>query len=97
MTDMRDKLRALWRGDEPLGRVFWLYYAVVVAVLQGLGAVMGGLGGLFHVAALGWAAFMVRPVMTAAERYKGPKHWGFLAKVAAVMITIAVIAQLAAS
>src|SRR5687768_7635007 len=70
--DVKEKAKKLWAGDVPLVQTFWLYYFAVVFVLSLLA---GMLGGFFSLLALAWSGFMVVPIMKAADKYQGEKHW----------------------
>ena len=41
-----------------------------------------------------WAGFMVKPIWLAADKYAGEKLWATLAKIAAIVIGLSVLADL---
>lgn len=94
-VNVKERGLQLWHGEIPLVQTFWLYYFVPLFVLQlfanGLGDVVGG---LFGILALGWAGFMVMPIINAADKYPGDKVWALMAKIAAVIIGLGVLADL---
>jgi hypothetical protein len=93
---IRTALQKLWRGDIPLLQTFWLYYVTALIVVEAVGAMAGGLGGVFEIAALAWSGFMVRPIMMAADKYTGPEHWALGAKIFAALIVVAIVVRLTA-
>lgn len=94
-VNVKDRLMALWNGEIPLVQTFWMYYFLAVFVLKILGNGIGGpLGALFGLLALGWAGFMVKPIIAAADKYPGEKQWALLAKIAAVLIGLGVLVDL---
>lgn len=92
--DFNMMIYELWNGKLPLFQVFWLYYFAVIFVLAAAANFVGMLATMIHLVKLIWAGFMVKPIWIAADGYKGPKHWALLAKVAAVLIALAVAGQL---
>lgn len=86
----------LWNGKLPLLKVFWLYYFAVIFVLTALGNMLGALATVIGLFKIIWAGFMVKPIWVASDNYKGPQHWAMLAKVAAVLIGLAVIGDILA-
>jgi|JI10StandDraft_1071094.scaffolds.fasta_scaffold06589_7 hypothetical protein len=91
---MAIKMQELWNGKIPLFQAFWIYYFSVVLALNLMAASLGFLGNIIAVFAIGWSAFMVKPIWVAADKYAGPKHWSLLAKVAALLILIQAITLL---
>lgn len=84
--------RALWRGDIPLARAFWIY-GVLVGGLSGLALLILILGLtdppdddvalLFMIgltAFLGYLGLTFIGIWRAAGRYVGDQGWAFLAK-----------------
>lgn len=94
-VNVKDRLTSLWNGDIPLVQTFWLYYFLAVFVLKIIGNAVGGsLGGIVGILALGWAAFMIKPIIASADRYMGEKQWAMLAKIAALVIGLGVLLDL---
>src|SRR3989339_1076438 len=84
---IKGRLKELWEGKIPLIHCFWVYYFAVVVVLGIIASALGGIiGGLLNLIMLGWAGFMVMPIMRSAEKYQGDKMWALFAKVVAVLI-----------
>ncbi len=92
--DFNTTIQSLWQGKIPLVQTFWLYYFCAMFVLGLLGNILPGLSNLFALFQLILAGFMVRPIIISADKYTGPSHWALLAKIAAVLIGIGVIARL---
>lgn len=88
------KLQQLWNGDVPLKETFWLYYFAVMVILMVLSDITGILGFIFGLISLAWAGFMVKPILTAADKYTGDKNIALLAKIVAVLIGIGVLCSL---
>ena len=93
---LKFRLRQLWQGQIPLAQTFWLYYFLGVLVLKSFSRAQGPFGGLFDVLALGWAGFMIKPIIASADHYQGDRIWNILAKIAAIIIAIAVLSDLLA-
>ncbi len=93
-TQAETKIKELWSGSIPLFETFWIYYFAVVIVLQIVGQAFGFLGMILSLAALAWAAFMVKPIWLAADKYAGPKHWATISKIVAILIVLGVISSL---
>ena len=94
-VNVKERGMALWNGEVPLMQTFWMYYFLSVFVLKIVGNGIGGpVGVIFGLVALGWAGFMVKPIIAAADKYTGEKQWALLAKVASVLIGLGVLADL---
>lgn len=91
---IKAKLQQLWNGDVPLKYTFWLYYLLFMVVLVVLGTIGGMLGFLIHLVSLAWAGFMVKPILSSAEKYEGEQAYALLAKILAVLILIGVVGRL---
>lgn len=81
-------LRRLWRGDVALARSFWglgvgggllavLFALHVVGPTQ---SILFGLAGLLLL--WGWQVLALVAVWRSAGRYRGPRHWPLLARLA---------------
>lgn len=93
--NVKERGLALWNGQIPLVQTFWMYYFLGVFALKIVGNGIGGpLGFIFGFLALGWAGFMVKPIIAAADKYTGEKQWALLAKIAAVLVGLGVLADL---
>jgi hypothetical protein len=90
-----DWIGRLWRGDVSLARAFWEY-----AVVYGTAANMLTTAGMFAAVAAGapvWLAlaihllatpyniFMVFAVWRSADCYRGPEHWGVMARAGVII------------
>ncbi len=87
-------MKALWKGHLPLARAFWEYAFLYVA-LANLCATAAALGvlaadlptalavGIFLLP-LPYNVVAVVGVWRSADTYSGPRHWGTLARAAAV-------------
>lgn len=84
--DFNVVLHELWHGKIPLMQAFWLYFFSALFALRILANILPGFGNLFLLFQMVWAGFMVKPIMVAADKYKGPAYWAVAAKVAAVVI-----------
>ena len=94
-VNVKERGMALWNGEVPLVQTFWMYYFLTVFGLKIVGNGIGGpLGVIIGVLALGWAGFMVKPIIAASEKFTGDKQWALLAKIAAVLIGLGVLADL---
>ncbi|HTK84163.1 MAG TPA: hypothetical protein VL625_03670 [Patescibacteria group bacterium] len=91
------RLRQLWRGKVPLLQTFWLYYFTVILALKLLGGTHGARGDFFGLLTLFWAGFMVKPIISAADNYRGDQIWAALAKILALIIAVCVLSDLMAS
>lgn len=91
---IKAKLQQLWNGDVPLKYTFWLYYFLFVFILAVLASVGGVLGFFFDLVSLAWAGFMVKPILSSAEKYEGEQAYALLAKIFAVLILIGVVGRL---
>ena len=89
--DGRTTLQQLWNGEIPLFQTFWIYYFVVVAVLSILANAIGFLAVILHLLKIVWAGFMIKPIWLAADKYAGENIWATLAKIAAILIGLAVL------
>lgn len=92
--DGRAIIQQLWLGQVPLFQTFWIYYFAVIAVLHILAGVLGFMGPILVLMKIIWAGFMVKPIWLAADKYAGEKLWATLAKIAAIVIGIGVLADL---
>lgn len=93
--NIKERGMALWNGEIPLVQTFWMYYFLGVFGLKVVGNGIGGpLGVIFGLVALAWAGFMVKPIIAAADKYTGEKQWPLLAKIAAALIGLGVLADL---
>jgi|GEM_PF-1593232 len=93
--NVRQRGLALWNGEVPLAQTFWIYYFISIFVMKVIGNAVGGpIGMIFGLLAIGWAGFMVMPILSAAEKYTGAKHWALAAKIAAVLIGLGVLINL---
>ena len=86
----------LWNGNLPLFQVFWLYYFAAVVAMTFAGNVLAFLAPVLGVLKVIWAGFMVKPIWLAADNYKDNKNYALLAKIAAVLIGVAVLGDLLA-
>jgi hypothetical protein len=88
-------MKALWKGQLPLGQAFW-EYAVIYAALVNLFATMAtfavvaaDLPGALAVGAfllpIPYIVVAVVGVWRSAANYTGPQHWAKLARGAAVL------------
>ncbi|GEM_PF-2310909 len=93
LPDFNLIVHELWKGDLPLLQVFWLYYFTVLFVLKVMGDMLLFLASVFGIFELVWAGFMIKPVIFAADRYKGPANWKMAAKVGVLGIGLLVIAD----
>jgi hypothetical protein len=92
---MIGRMRRLWRGEEPLGRAFWLYavlYGTLANTITTIGmfaAVVANapawLAVLIHFLATPYNLFVVVAVWRSAERYRGPHHWAVLARICVIV------------
>lgn len=91
---MADLIGRLWRGDMPLGHVFW-HYAVVYGLLVNL--VTSALFAVLLINDAPWAVLAIAyllplpynlavavAVWRSAERYNGPRAHGDMAKLAVI-------------
>lgn len=88
---IQDQLTKLWNGEVGLSQMFWLYYFLAIFVLKFIGGPSGILSVLCGILSLAWAGFMVRPIIRAADRYEGEKHWKELAKISTAVIPLAIL------
>lgn len=94
-VNVKQRGMALWNGEVPLMQTFWMYYFLTVFAVKIVGNGLGGpIGVIFGLVALGWAGFMVKPIIAAADKYTGEKQWALLAKIAAILIGLGVLADL---
>jgi hypothetical protein len=88
---MKDAILRLWRGDLPLGHVFWNYAVIygtflnVATTMAALGALVAGLPvalvlGIFFLP-LPYNITVVVGVWRSAANYSGPQHWAVLARI----------------
>ncbi|MEZ5815056.1 MAG: hypothetical protein R3E13_10135 [Alphaproteobacteria bacterium] len=91
MDKIKETLNQLWNGDIPLAHTFWLYYFIGMLVLRIPAQALGALGALIII---GWAGYMVLPIWRSADKYTGNKFFALLAKIAAVLIALAVAGSL---
>lgn len=91
---IKAKLQQLWNGDVALKYTFWLYYFLFMFILAVLASVGGALGFFFDLVSFAWAGFMVKPILSSAEKYEGEQAYALLAKVIAVLILIGVVGRL---
>jgi len=91
------RLRHLWRGKIPLVQTFWLYYFTVILALKLLAGSHGLRSDFFGLVTLLWAGFMVKPIISAADNYRGDQIWAALAKILALIIAVCVLSDLMAS
>ena len=91
---MMGRLTRLWRGEEPLGRAFWLYAAVygtlanTITTIGMFAAVVANapvwLAVLIHFLATPYNLFAVVAVWRSAGHYRGPHHWAVLARISVI-------------
>lgn len=89
----------LWRGDEPLGRAFWMWAVALGAILNvvGMFLVYATLQAAAPtiVVVIAWVSpipynlFAFVGVWRSAEHYTGPPRWADLARAALVAWTVA--------
>ncbi len=94
-------LRALWRGDLPLGLAFWHYaigYGAIASILATAAAIAAALAGLpdwlaivLHFLPLPYLIVATVGVWRSAETYSGNAAWATAAKVAAIVWAIVMI------
>lgn len=94
--DFSTKIYELWNGKVPLFQAFWLYYVAVVFGLSVLSHTLAFLSNGLGLLTLIWSGFMIKPIILAANQYKGPSHWALGAKIAAVLLAISVAGDLMA-
>jgi hypothetical protein len=92
---MTGRMTRLWRGEEPLGRAFWLYtvlygtLANTIATVGMFAAVVANapvwLALLIHFLATPYNLFVVVAVWRSAGRYRGPHHWAALARIGVIV------------
>lgn len=93
--NVKERCLSLWHGEIPLVQTFWVYYFLAVFALKIVGNGLDGtLEAIFGLLALGWAGFMVKPIIASADKYTGEKQWALLAKIAAVLIGLGVLVDL---
>ena len=90
-NNVKATLNALWEGNVPLAKTFWLFYFIGMMVIKLLA---GFVGPIMGIAVIGWAGFMVMPIWRSADKYEGNKLFALLAKIAAVLIAIGVLGTL---
>lgn len=95
---MTSTLQALWDGQVPLWRAYWIYGVVVNGLLFGIAGtllvLMIGLRPLMiaHLAFVFVAtAFNLVAVWRSAGNYTGPRVWAILARIACVLGTLSLI------
>ena len=91
--DGREVLQQLWNGDMPLFQAFWLYYFAVLIILKMMAATIGFLAPMLALLQLVWTGFMIKPIWKSADAYVGPKHWGMLAKIFAIILALGVVGE----
>lgn len=95
-------MNALWKGHLPLARAFW-EYAVLYVALANLSATAAALGALaadlpaalavgIYLLPLPYNVVAVVGVWRSADTYSGPPHWATLARAAAVVWSLFMIA-----
>ncbi|TYC63819.1 hypothetical protein FMN52_00925 [Marinobacter sp. BW6] len=86
----------LVNGDFGLAKTYWLYGFVVGIVINVLTRIVPSLGALAVILALAipYQVMVLLGVWRAAEKYQGRKAWAILAKVAAVLGWLGVLASL---
>jgi hypothetical protein len=92
---MIGRMTRLWRGDEALGRAFWLYvvlYGTLANTITTIGmfaAVVANapvwLAVLIHFLALPYNLFVVVAAWRSAGHYHGPHHWAVLARIGVIV------------
>lgn len=86
LENIKEELRLVNKGDLPLPQLFWTYYMAVLFCLIVFGSVLGPFGSMLHIAALGWAFFMIRPVWRAADKHKGIAAFAQLSKPFVILV-----------
>lgn len=94
MSENNGTLSKLWKGDLPLAHTFWLYFVLIDFIFKGLTKAMFPKPGMWIIVLLhlGWAGYMITPIWRAAGKYEGPAIWAMLARLAAILIGISVLA-----
>jgi len=90
---------ALWNGQLPLGRVFWLCAVIygslanLLATLMSLAMISAGIPGVFaaalHFLPLPYNILVSVGTWRSADRYKGPPFWALLARAFVVLWAVA--------
>lgn len=89
---MTTLLRRLWRGEVPLARAFW-EYAIVYGLLLNLATTIASFalfaakapaayGVMLFLLPLPYNLLALVAVWRSAGRYRGPRHWADLARIA---------------
>jgi hypothetical protein len=90
---------ALWNGQLPLARAFWLYAVIygslanLLGTLLSLATISAGIPGVFaailHILPLPYNILVSVGSWRSADRYKGPPFWAALARAFVVLWAIA--------
>lgn len=86
----------LVNGDFGLAKTYWLYGFVVGIVINVLTRIVPSLGALTVILALAipYQVMVLLGVWRAADKYQGRKAWAILAKIAAVLGWLGVLASI---
>jgi len=101
MKRIRDVVLQLWRGELALRRAFWDYAIIygsllnLVTTLAALAALGAGwplaIAAIIFLSPLPYNLLAVLSVWRSAERYRGPRLWADLARIAVVIWAIVAI------
>jgi hypothetical protein len=91
-------IRALWRGEVPLARAFWVYLVGGGLIVSGSSTVAAwtllasdapvALAIAVFATSIPYSVFVLVAVLRSADRYRGPRSHADLARAAAIVWTI---------
>ena len=88
--------RKLANGDFGLAKTYWLYGVLVGIVVSIISNAITSVGGfvILMLAHMAYSILVIKGTWRAADRYQGPHRWAVLAKIAAVLGAISLVAGL---